>query len=153
MAQLQPQLPLPGVCLPFMCTHYGYGINLGQSHPPPDRSLAGSRTSRLGWGPRRWATRVSLFVIARQHVGTNLRGITAWLGLGPRAALAEKGGLRPNSVQAALFLEGMNCWPWPREFAIGHLSRRDSLVVDWFYYTKMGRWICPRKEMGRLGRP
>lgn len=119
----------PSVCVPFMVTNYGYGIiwdNPSKTVIEPGFNERTSWTSEVG-------SRVSFFVIAGDTFDEIYAGYRLLTGATPLLPKAAYGYIqckqRYSSQQEVL------------EVAKGYRDRHlpaDMLVVDWFYYTKMG---------------
>jgi alpha-D-xyloside xylohydrolase len=120
----------PSVCVPFMVTNYGYGIiwdNPSKTVIEPGFNEQTRWTSEVG-------DRVSFFVIAGKtfnEIYSGYRLLTGTTPLLPKAAYGYIQCKQRYSSQEELLA-----------VAKGYRDRRlpaDILVVDWFYYTKMGQ--------------
>ncbi|HEV2416588.1 MAG TPA: TIM-barrel domain-containing protein [Terriglobia bacterium] len=120
----------PSVCVPFVVTNYGYGLIWDN----PSKT-----TVEPGFnGQTRWISevgnRVSFFVIAGHNTDEIYAGYRALTGPTPMLPKAAYGFIQCKqrySSQAEVMA-----------VANGYRERHlpaDILVVDWFYYTKMGQ--------------
>ena len=120
----------PSVCVPFMLTNYGYGVvwdNPSKTTIEPGLNEQTRWTSEVG-------NRVSFFVIAGKtsdEIYSGYRLLTGETPLLPKAAYGyvqcKQRYVTQDEVLAA---------------AKGYRDRKlpaDVMVVDWFYYTKMGQ--------------
>ena len=117
------------VCVPFMVTNYGYGIiwdNPSKTVIEPGFNERTSWTSEVG-------DRVSFFVIAGSTLNEIYAGYRLLTGTTPMLPKAAYGYIqckqRYASQEEVLAV------------ATGYRERHlpaDILVVDWFYYSKMG---------------
>ena len=120
----------PSVCVPFMLTNYGYGVvwdNPSKTTIEPGLNEQTRWTSEVG-------NRVSFFVIAGKtsdEIYSGYRLLTGETPLLPKAAYGyvqcKQRYMTQDEVLAA---------------AKGYRERKlpaDVMVVDWFYYTKMGQ--------------
>ncbi|HEY6925178.1 MAG TPA: TIM-barrel domain-containing protein, partial [Steroidobacteraceae bacterium] len=120
----------PSVCVPFMVTNYGYGIiwdNPSRTVIEPGFNEQTRWTSEVG-------DRVSFFVIAGKTVNeiySGYRLLTGATPLLPKAAYGYIQCKQRYSSQDELLAVA-------RGYRERHLPA-DILVVDWFYYTKMGQ--------------
>ncbi|HEX7158742.1 MAG TPA: glycoside hydrolase family 31 protein [Edaphobacter sp.] len=140
------------VCVPFVVTNYGYGL----LWDTPSRT-----TVQFGFNDQtRWTSdvgrRVSFFVIAGKNYDEIYQGYRLLTGDVPMLPKAAYGYIqckqRYTSQQEVLDVA--------REYRKRHLPA-DVMVVDWFYYTKMGemdmdpvRWPDPvamNRELHDLG--
>ncbi|MGH9345458.1 MAG: TIM-barrel domain-containing protein [Terriglobia bacterium] len=120
----------PSVCVPFVVTNYGYGM-IWDNHS--------KTTIEPGFnGQTRWISevgnRVSFFVIAGHNtdeIYAGYRELTGPTPLLPKAAYGFIQCKQRYSSQAEVMA-----------VANGYRERHlpaDIIVVDWFYYTKMGQ--------------
>ncbi len=120
----------PTVCVPFMVTNYGYGIvwdNPSKTVIEPGFNEQTRWTSEVG-------DRVSFFVIAGNtfnEIYSGYRTLTGATPLLPKAAYGYIQCKQRYSSQEELLAVA-------RGYRERHLPA-DILVVDWFYYTKMGQ--------------
>ncbi len=120
----------PTVCVPFMVTNYGYGIiwdNPSRTVIEPGFNEQTRWTSEVG-------DRVSFFVIAGStlnEVYSGYRLLTGATPLLPKAAYGYIQCKQRYSSQEELLAVA-------RGYRERHLPA-DILVVDWFYYSKMGQ--------------
>jgi alpha-D-xyloside xylohydrolase len=140
------------VCVPFVVTNYGYGLLWDN----PSRT-----TVAFGFNDQtRWTSdvgrRVSFFVIAGKNYDEIYQGYRLLTGDVPMLPKSAYGYIqckqRYTSQQEVLDVA--------REYRKRHLPA-DVMVVDWFYYTKMGemdmdpvRWPDPvamNRELHDLG--
>jgi alpha-D-xyloside xylohydrolase len=119
----------PSVCVPFMVTNHGYGIiwdNPSKTVIEPGFNEQTRWTSEVG-------DRVSFFVIAGKtfnEIYAGYRTLTGATPLLPKAAYGYIQCKQRYSSQDELLAVA-------RGYRERHLPA-DILVVDWFYYTKMG---------------
>lgn len=119
----------PTVCVPFMVTNYGYGIiwdNPSRTVIEPGFNEQTRWTSEVG-------DRVSFFVIAGNtlnEIYSGYRLLTGATPLLPKAAYGYIQCKQRYSSQEELLAVA-------KGYRERHLPA-DILVVDWFYYTKMG---------------
>ena len=119
----------PSVCVPFMVTNYGYGIiwdNPSKTTIEPGFNEQTRWTSQVG-------DRVSFFVIAGKNtdeIYSGYRQLTGITPLMPKAAYGYIQCKQRYSTQEEMLAVA-------RGYRERHLPA-DILVVDWFYYTKMG---------------
>lgn len=119
----------PSVCVPFLVTNYGYGIIWDN----PSRT-----TIQPGFNEQtRWLSevgdRVSFFVIAganTDEIYSGYRQLTGSTPLMPKAAYGYIQCKQRYSTQEEVLAVA-------KGYRRRHLPA-DILVVDWFYYTKMG---------------
>ena len=120
----------PSVCVPFMVTNYGYGIiwdNPSKTVIEPGFNEQTRWTSEVG-------DRVSFFVIAGSTINeiySGYRLLTGATPLLPKAAYGYIQCKQRYSSQDELLAVA-------KGYRERHLPA-DILVVDWFYYTKMGQ--------------
>ncbi len=120
----------PTVCVPFMVTNYGYGIiwdNPSKTVIEPGFNEQTRWTSEVG-------DRVSFFVIAGSTINeiySGYRLLTGATPLLPKAAYGYIQCKQRYSSQEELLAVA-------KGYRERHLPA-DILVVDWFYYTKMGQ--------------
>lgn len=119
----------PSVCVPFMVTNYGYGIiwdNPSRTVVEPGFNEHTRWTSEVG-------DRVSFFVIAGKTFDEIYAGYRLLTGATPLLPKAAYGYIqckqRYTSQDEVLAVA--------KEYRERHLPA-DVMVVDWFYYTKMG---------------
>ena len=119
----------PSVCVPFMVTNYGYGIiwdNPSKTVIEPGFNERTSWTSEVG-------DRVSFFVIAGSTLNEIYAGYRLLTGTTPMLPKAAYGYIqckqRYSSQDEVLAVA--------KGYRERHLPA-DILVVDWFYYSKMG---------------
>jgi alpha-D-xyloside xylohydrolase len=119
----------PSVCVPFMVTNYGYGIiwdNPSKTVIEPGFNERTNWTSEVG-------DRVSFFVIAGatfDEIYAGYRLLTGATPLLPKAAYGYIQCKQRYASQDELLAVA-------KGYRERHLPA-DILVVDWFYYTKMG---------------
>jgi alpha-D-xyloside xylohydrolase len=119
----------PSVCVPFMVTNYGYGIiwdNPSKTVIEPGFNERTSWTSEVG-------DRVSFFVIAGSTFNEIYAGYRLLTGATPMLPKAAYGYIQCKQRYASQD-EVLAVAKGYRE---RHLPA-DILVVDWFYYSKMG---------------
>ena len=119
----------PSVCVPFMVTNYGYGIiwdNSSKTVIEPGFNERTNWTSEVG-------DRVSFFVITGKtfdEIYAGYRLLTGATPLLPKAAYGYIQCKQRYASQDELLAVA-------KGYRERHLPA-DILVVDWFYYTKMG---------------
>lgn len=119
----------PSICVPFMVTNYGYGIvwdNPSRTTIEPGFNQQTRWNSEVG-------NRVSYFVIAGKNVDEIYSGYRLLTGATPMLPKAAYGFVQCK--QRYLTQEEM------LNVARGYRERHlplDVLVLDWFYYSKMG---------------
>ncbi|MBV9624135.1 MAG: glycoside hydrolase family 31 protein [Acidobacteria bacterium] len=119
----------PSVCVPFLLTNYGYGMlwdNPSKTVVEPGFNEATRWTSEVG-------DRVSFFVIAGENpdqIYSGYRLLTGPTPLLPKAAYGYIQSKQRYGSQDELLAVA-------RGYRERHVPA-DVLVVDWFYYTKMG---------------
>jgi alpha-D-xyloside xylohydrolase len=120
----------PTWCIPFLVTNKGYGLlwdNPSQTTIQPGFNEQTRWTSQVG-------TRVSFFVIAGKdtdEIYSGYRSLTGSTPLLPKAAYGYIQCKQRYITQDEVM-----------QVAKGYRDRKlpaDVLVVDWFYYTKMGQ--------------
>jgi alpha-D-xyloside xylohydrolase len=120
----------PSVCVPFMVTNYGYGLvwdNPSKTRIEPGMSERTRWISEVG-------NRVSYFVIAgatTDEIYSGYRLLTGETPLLPKAAYGYIQCKQRYTSQDEVL-----------RVAKGYRDRglpADIMVVDWFYYTKMGQ--------------
>lgn len=119
----------PSVCVPFMVTNYGYGIiwdNSSKTVVEPGFNERTNWTSEVG-------DRVSFFVIAGNTFDEVYAGYRLLTGATPMLPKAAYGYVQCKQRYASQD-EVLAVAKGYRE---RHLPA-DILVVDWFYYTRMG---------------
>jgi alpha-D-xyloside xylohydrolase len=142
----------PSVCVPFMVTNYGYGIiwdNPSKTVVEPGFNEQTRWTSEVG-------DRVSFFVIAGKtldEIYSGYRLLTGATSLMPKAAYGYIQCKQRYASQEEVLSVA-------RGYRERHLPA-DILVVDWFYYTKMGemdfapdKWPDPdgmNRELHKMG--
>jgi alpha-D-xyloside xylohydrolase len=120
----------PSICVPFMVTNYGYGLvwdNPSRTTIEPGFNQQTKWTSEVG-------NRVSFFVIAGKNYDEIYSGYRLLTGATPMLPKAAYGFVQCK--QRYLTQEEM------LNVATGYRERHlplDVLVLDWFYYTKMGQ--------------
>ena len=121
----------PSICVPFMVTNYGYGIvwdNPSRTTVEPGFNEQTRWISEVG-------TRVSYFVIAGKDFDEIYSGYRLLTGPTPMLPKAAYGFVQCK--QRYLTQEEM------LNVAQGYRDRHlpiDVLVLDWFYYSKMGQF-------------
>ena len=121
----------PSICVPFMVTNYGYGIvwdNPSRTTVEPGFNEQTRWISEVG-------TRVSYFVIAGKDFDEIYSGYRLLTGPTPMLPKAAYGFVQCK--QRYLTQEEM------LNVAKGYRERHlpiDVLVLDWFYYSKMGQF-------------
>lgn len=120
----------PSVCVPFMVTNYGYGIiwdNPSRTVVEPGFNEQTRWTSEVG-------DRVSFFVIVGKTFDEIYSGYRLLTGITPLLPKAAYGYIqckqRYTSQEEVLAVA--------KGYRERHLPA-DILVVDWFYYSKMGQ--------------
>ncbi len=120
----------PSFCVPFLVTNRGYGLlwdNPSKTTIAPGFNEQTKWTSQVG-------QRVSFFVIAGRNTDEIYSGYRALTGATPMLPRSAYGFIQCKqrySTQAELLAVA-------RGYRERHLPI-DDLVVDWFYYTKMGQ--------------
>lgn len=120
----------PSICVPFMVTNYGYGLvwdNPSKTTVEPGFNQQTRWTSEVGDG-------VSFFVIAGRDYDEIYSGYRLLTGTTPMLPKAAYGFVQCK--QRYLTQEEM------LNVAKGYRERHlplDVLVLDWFYYSKMGQ--------------
>jgi alpha-D-xyloside xylohydrolase len=121
----------PSVCVPFMVTNYGYGIvwdNPSRTVIEPGFNQQTRWTSEVG-------NRVSFFVIAGTNFDEIYSGYRLLTGTTPMLPKAAYGFVQCK--QRYITQDEM------LSVAKGYRERHlplDILVLDWFYYSKMGQF-------------
>lgn len=121
----------PSICVPFVVTNYGYGMvwdNPSKTTIEPGFNERTNWTSEVG-------NRVSYFVIAGANVDEIYSGYRLLTGATPMLPKAAYGFVQCK--QRYLTQEEM------LNVAKGYRERHlplDVLVLDWFYYTRMGEF-------------
>lgn len=121
----------PSVCVPFMVTNYGYGIvwdNPSRTVIEPGFNQQTRWTSEVG-------NRVSFFVIAGKSFDEIYSGYRLLTGTTPMLPKAAYGFVQCKQRYITQD-EMLNVAKGYRE---RHLPL-DVLVLDWFYYSKMGQF-------------
>jgi alpha-D-xyloside xylohydrolase len=119
----------PSVCVPFLVTNYGYGLiwdNPSKTTIEPGFNEQTKWSSEVG-------DRVSFFVIAganTDEIYSGYRQLTGATPLMPKAAYGYIQCKQRYSTQEEVLAVA-------KGYRERHLPA-DVLVVDWFYYTKMG---------------
>jgi alpha-D-xyloside xylohydrolase len=119
----------PSVCVPFMVTNYGYGIiwdNPSKTVIEPGFNERTSWTSEVG-------DRVSFFVIAGKTFDEIYAGYRLLTGATPMLPKAAYGYIQCKQRYASQ----EEVLAVARGYRERHLPA-DMIVVDWFYYSKMG---------------
>ena len=142
----------PSVCVPFMVTNYGYGIvwdNPSKTVIEPGFNEQTRWTSEVG-------DRVSFFVIAGKTLDEIYSGYRLLTGATPLLPKAAYGYIQCKQRYASQ----EEVLGVARGYRERHLPA-DILVVDWFYYTKMGemdfasdKWPDPaamNRELHKMG--
>ena len=120
----------PSVCVPFLVTNYGYGMiwdNPSKTTIAPGFNEQTRWTSEVG-------DRVSFFVIAganTDEIYSGYRLLTGATPLLPKAAYGYIQCKQRYSTQDEVLAVA-------KGYRERHLPA-DVMVVDWFYYTKMGQ--------------
>lgn len=117
------------VCVPFMVTNYGYGIiwdNPSKTVIEPGFNERTSWTSEVG-------DRVSFFVIAGSTLNEIYAGYRLLTGTTPMLPKAAYGYIQCKQRYASQ----EEVLAVAKGYRERHLPA-DILVVDWFYYSKMG---------------
>ena len=120
----------PTVCVPFMVTNYGYGIvwdNPSRTVIEPGFNEQTRWTSEVG-------DRVSFFVIAGNTLNEIYSGYRLLTGTTPLLPKAAYGYVQCKQRYASQD----EVLAVAKGYRDRHLPA-DILVVDWFYYTKMGQ--------------
>ncbi|HUK47042.1 MAG TPA: TIM-barrel domain-containing protein, partial [Terriglobales bacterium] len=121
----------PSVCVPFMVTNYGYGFVWDN---PSKTTIAPGFNERTTWTSE-VGNRVSYFVIAGANFDEIYSGYRLLTGTTPMLPKAAYGFVQCK--QRYLTQEEM------LSVAEGYRERHlplDVLVLDWFYYSKMGQF-------------
>jgi alpha-D-xyloside xylohydrolase len=119
----------PSVCVPFMVTNYGYGIvwdNPSKTTIEPGFNEQTRWTSEVG-------QRVSFFVIAGASLDEIYSGYRQLTGATPLLPKAAYGYIQCKQR----YMTQDEVLAVAKGYRERHLPA-DVLVVDWFYYTKMG---------------
>jgi alpha-D-xyloside xylohydrolase len=120
----------PSVCVPFMVTNYGYGIvwdNPSRTVIEPGFNEQTRWTSEVG-------DRVSFFVIAGRTYDEIYAGYRLLTGITPMLPKAAYGYIQCKQR----YMSQEELLGVARGYRERHLPA-DILVVDWFYYSKMGQ--------------
>ncbi len=120
----------PSVCVPFMVTNYGYGIiwdNPSKTVIEPGFNEQTRWTSEVG-------DRVSFFVIAGNTIDEIYSGYRLLTGATPLLPKAAYGYIQCKQRYASQD----ELLAVAKGYRERHLPA-DILVVDWFYYSKMGQ--------------
>jgi alpha-D-xyloside xylohydrolase len=127
----------PSVCVPFLVTNYGYGLIW--DNPSKTTIMPGFNEQT------RWVSevgdRVSFFVISganTDEIYSGYRLLTGATPLLPKAAYGYIQCKQRYSTQAEVLAVA-------KGYRERHLPA-DILVVDWFYYTKMGQMDFNSKD-------
>jgi alpha-D-xyloside xylohydrolase len=121
----------PSFCVPFLVTNKGYGVvwdNPSKTTIEPGFNEQTRWTSQVG-------DRVSFFVIAGSTADEIYAGYRLLTGATPMLPKAAYGYIQCKQRYASQ--EEL------LDVAKGYRDRHlpaDVMVVDWFYYTKMGQW-------------
>jgi alpha-D-xyloside xylohydrolase len=119
----------PSVCVPFLVTNYGYGLIWDN---PSKTTIAPGFNEQTRWVSE-VGDRVSFFVIAgndTDEIYSGYRLLTGATPLMPKAAYGYIQCKQRYSTQEEVLAVA-------KGYRERHLPA-DILVVDWFYYTKMG---------------
>jgi alpha-D-xyloside xylohydrolase len=120
----------PSVCVPFMVSNYGYGIIWDN---PSKTTIEPGFNERTLWSSE-VGDRVSFFVIAgasTDEIYSGYRQLTGATPLLPKAAYGYIQCKQRYSTQAEVLAVAQG-------YRQRHLPA-DVIVVDWFYFTKMGQ--------------
>jgi alpha-D-xyloside xylohydrolase len=120
----------PSVCVPFMVSNYGYGIIWDN---PSKTTIEPGFNERTLWSSE-VGDRVSFFVIAGaspDEIYAGYRQLTGATPLLPKAAYGYIQCKQRYSTQAEVLAVAQG-------YRQRHLPA-DVIVVDWFYFTKMGQ--------------
>lgn len=120
----------PSVCVPFLVTNYGYGLIWDN---PSRTTIAPGFNEQTRWVSE-VGDRVSFFVIAganTDEIYSGYRQLTGATPLMPKAAYGYVQCKQRYSTQEEVLAVA-------KGYRERHLPA-DILVVDWFYYTKMGQ--------------
>jgi len=119
----------PSICVPFLVTNYGYGMIWDN---PSKTTIRPGFNERVVWTSE-VGDRVSFFVIAGKttdEIYSGYRLLTGATPLLPKAAYGYIQCKQRYATQAEVL-----------SVAKGYRDRHlpaDVMVIDWFYYTKMG---------------
>ena len=121
----------PSTCVPFYITNKGYGLVWDN----PSKT-----TVELGFNEQtRWSSevgnRVSFFVIAGQSADEIYAGYRLLMGPTPLLPKAAYGYIQSKQR----YMSQQELLEIAQEYRKRHLPA-DVLVVDWFYYTRMGQF-------------
>jgi len=119
----------PSVCVPFAVTNYGYGMiwdNPSKTTIEPGFNEQTKWTSEVG-------NRVSFFVIAGAHTDEIYSGYRLLTGATPLMPKAAYGFVQCKQR----YITQDEMLAVAKGYRDRHLPA-DVLVLDWFYYTKMG---------------
>lgn len=138
----------PSVCVPFVVTNYGYGLVWDN---PSKTTVAFGFNNQVRWTSE-VGQRVSFFIIAGNtydEIYTGYRLLTGSVPMLPKSAYGYIQCKQRYSSQEEVL-----------SVAKGYRDRHlpaDVIVVDWFYYTKMGqmdmdpaRWPDPAEMNKQL---
>jgi alpha-D-xyloside xylohydrolase len=120
----------PSVCVPFVVTNYGYGIVWDN---PSKTTVAFGFNDQVRWTSQ-VGQRVSFFIIAGKtydEIYSGYRLLTGSVPMLPKSAYGYVQCKQRYSSQQEVL-----------DVAKGYRDRHlpaDVIVVDWFYYTKMGQ--------------
>ena len=138
----------PTFCVPFLVTNKGYGLLWDN---PSKTTFEGGFNGRTKWTSQ-VGDRVSFFVIAGKNSDEIYEGYRLLTGPTPMLPKAAYGYIQSKQRYASQ-AELLNV---ARGYRDRHLPA-DVLVVDWFYYTKMGQmdfdpryWPDPKKMNDEL---
>jgi alpha-D-xyloside xylohydrolase len=126
----------PSFCVPFMVTNKGYGIlwdNASKTTIEPGFNEQTRWTSEVG-------TRVSFFVIAGDTIDEIYQGYRLLTGPTPLLPKAAYGYIQCKQR----YVSQDEMLAVAKGYRDRHLPA-DVLVLDWFYYTKMGQMDLDRK--------
>jgi alpha-D-xyloside xylohydrolase len=120
----------PSVCVPFLITNYGYGLvwdNPSRTRFEPGFNEQTKWTSQVG-------QRVSFFVIVGKNTDEIYAGYRLLTGATPMLPKAAYGFIQCKQRYASQD----EVLAVARGYRQRHLPA-DMIVVDWFYYTRMGQ--------------
>jgi alpha-D-xyloside xylohydrolase len=127
----------PSVCVPFLVTNYGYGMIWDN---PSRTTIEPGFNEKTKWISQA-GDRVSFFVIAganTDEIYSGYRQLTGATPLMPKGAYGYVQCKQKYSTQAEVLAVA-------KGYRERHLPA-DIIVVDWFYYTKMGQMdFAPEK--------
>jgi alpha-D-xyloside xylohydrolase len=120
----------PSICVPFVITNHGYGLIWDN---PSKTTIKAGFNERVEWDSE-VGDRVSFFVIAgndTDEIYSGYRMLTGTTPMLPKAAYGYIQCKQRYSSQAEVLLVA-------KGYRDRHLPA-DMIVVDWFYYSKMGQ--------------